>query len=128
MDGRAIPGVKPDDSQNGCGGSGVDHPSIRIQHALVHRLGQGRVREDRVDQLFLRRLEVHGDDETLDELRHLGTDEMGAEELAGLLVEDRLHQALVLAERDGGMIAVTLMSSDLGKLYAALAQAIDKRR
>ena len=33
----------------------------------------------------------------------------------------------VLAERDGGMIAVTLMSSDMGKLYAALAQAIDKR-
>ena len=34
----------------------------------------------------------------------------------------------VLAERDGGMIAVTLMSSDMGKLYAALAQVVDKRR
>ncbi|MGE5563808.1 MAG: hypothetical protein ACM3ZV_10965 [Bacillota bacterium] len=34
----------------------------------------------------------------------------------------------VMAERDGGMIAVTLMSSDMGKLYAALAQAIDRRR
>jgi len=34
----------------------------------------------------------------------------------------------VLAERDGGMIAVTLMSSDMGKLYAALAQAVDKLR
>lgn len=34
----------------------------------------------------------------------------------------------VLAERDGGMIAVTLMSSDMGKLYGALAQVIDKRR
>jgi hypothetical protein len=34
----------------------------------------------------------------------------------------------VLAERDGGMIAVTLMSSDMGKLYAALAGAIDRRR
>ncbi|HVI06453.1 MAG TPA: hypothetical protein VM711_10220 [Sphingomicrobium sp.] len=34
----------------------------------------------------------------------------------------------VLAERDGGMFAVTLMSSDMGKLYAALANAIDKRR
>ena len=32
----------------------------------------------------------------------------------------------VLAERDGGAIAVTLMSSDVGKLYAALAQ-IDRR-
>ena len=34
----------------------------------------------------------------------------------------------VLAERDGGMIAVTLMSSDMGKLYAAVAQAIERRR
>src|SRR3954452_2048905 len=34
----------------------------------------------------------------------------------------------VLAERDGGMMAVTLMSSDMGKLYAALAQAIGSRR
>ena len=34
----------------------------------------------------------------------------------------------VLAERDGALIAVTLMSSDMGKLYAALAQAIERRR
>ena len=34
----------------------------------------------------------------------------------------------VLAERDGGMIAVTLLSSDMGKLYAALAQTIKKLR
>jgi len=34
----------------------------------------------------------------------------------------------VLAERDGGAIAVTLMSSDMGKLYAALAQALERRR
>ncbi|HET9811338.1 MAG TPA: hypothetical protein VFP53_06530 [Sphingomicrobium sp.] len=34
----------------------------------------------------------------------------------------------VLAERDGSMIAVTLMSSDMGKLYAALADAIERRR
>ena len=34
----------------------------------------------------------------------------------------------VVAERDGGMMAVTLMSSDMGKLYAALAQAIERRR
>jgi hypothetical protein len=34
----------------------------------------------------------------------------------------------VLAERDGGMIAVTLMSSDMGKLYAALSQGIDRLR
>ncbi len=34
----------------------------------------------------------------------------------------------VVAERDGAIIAITLMSSDMGKLYAALAQAVDKRR
>jgi hypothetical protein len=34
----------------------------------------------------------------------------------------------VLAEREGGMIAITMMSSDMGKLYAALAQAIERRR
>jgi len=34
----------------------------------------------------------------------------------------------VMAERDGSIIAVTLMSSDMGKLYAALGQAIDKMR
>jgi len=34
----------------------------------------------------------------------------------------------VMAERDGGMIAVTLMSSDVGKLYAALAQAVERKR
>ena len=34
----------------------------------------------------------------------------------------------VLAERDGSIIAVTLMSSDMGKLYAALSESIDKRR
>ena len=34
----------------------------------------------------------------------------------------------VVAEREGGMMAVALMSSDTGKLYAALAQAIEKRR
>jgi hypothetical protein len=34
----------------------------------------------------------------------------------------------VLAERDGGMIAVTLMGSDMGKLYAALAPAVEGHR
>lgn len=34
----------------------------------------------------------------------------------------------VTAEREGGIIAVTLMSSDMGKLYAALAEAIERRR
>ena len=32
----------------------------------------------------------------------------------------------VLAHRDGGTLAVTLLSSDMGKLYVALAQAIER--
>jgi hypothetical protein len=34
----------------------------------------------------------------------------------------------VVAERDGGVMAVTLMSSDVGKLYAALIPVVEKRR
>jgi hypothetical protein len=34
----------------------------------------------------------------------------------------------VLAERDGGLMAVALMSSDVGKLYAALADALERKR
>jgi len=33
----------------------------------------------------------------------------------------------VTADRDGGAMAVTLMSSDMGKLYAALAQVVGRR-
>ncbi|MEO6225285.1 MAG: hypothetical protein ABIO80_05480 [Sphingomicrobium sp.] len=40
--------------------------------------------------------------------------------------EEMLHR--VLNEREGGSLAVTLMSSDVGKLYAALSQAIEKKR
>ena len=34
----------------------------------------------------------------------------------------------VVSDKDGGIIAVTLMSSDTGKLYAALSQVVDKKR
>ena len=32
----------------------------------------------------------------------------------------------VLASRDGGALAMTVLSSDMGKLYVALAQAIER--
>ena len=32
----------------------------------------------------------------------------------------------ILAHRDGGTLSVTLLSSDMGKLYVALAQAIER--
>jgi hypothetical protein len=35
---------------------------------------------------------------------------------------------VILAARDGGALAVTLLSSDMGKLYVALAQAIERLR
>jgi hypothetical protein len=31
-------------------------------------------------------------------------------------------------EQHGGMMAVTLLSSDMGKLYTALAQVLERRR
>ncbi|MBW8777588.1 MAG: hypothetical protein JF596_22185, partial [Stenotrophomonas sp.] len=34
----------------------------------------------------------------------------------------------ILAQRDGAAIGVTLLSSDMGKLYVALAQAIERLR
>ena len=34
----------------------------------------------------------------------------------------------VLADRDGSTLGVTLLSSDMGKLYVALAQAIERLR
>ena len=34
----------------------------------------------------------------------------------------------VLADRDGATLGVTLLSSDMGKLYVALAQAIERLR
>jgi hypothetical protein len=34
----------------------------------------------------------------------------------------------VTSEREGGMMSVTLLSSDMGKLYVALAQVVERRR
>ena len=34
----------------------------------------------------------------------------------------------ILAQRDGSPLGVTLLSSDMGKLYVALAQAIERLR
>ena len=58
------------------------------------------MREDGVHQLFFGGLQVHRHHVALDQLGDLGADHVGADERSGLLVEDHLDQALVLAERD----------------------------
>src|SRR3569833_7221 len=78
----------------------IQNTSVCVEHRLLHHLRQGRMWEDGVHQLFFRRLEIHCDDVTLDKLGHLGADHVRAEQLAGLLVEDDLHQPLVFPERD----------------------------
>ena len=34
----------------------------------------------------------------------------------------------ILADRDGSLLGITILSSDMGKLYVALAQAIERLR
>ena len=58
------------------------------------------MREDCVHQLFLGGLELHGDHEALDHLRHFGADQMGAEQATGLGIEDGLDDLLKAPPRD----------------------------
>src|SRR3954452_14234722 len=59
--------------------SHVEHAPISVEHRFLHHLGQGRMREDRVHQLFLSGLEIHRDHVALDQLGHLGADHVCAE-------------------------------------------------
>src|SRR5215210_7314035 len=63
------------------GASHVDHAPVRIHDALVHHLGQGRVREYRLDQFLFGGLEVHRDHVALDEFRHLRANHVRPEKL-----------------------------------------------
>ena len=83
------------------------------EHALVHHFGQGRVREDRLDEVRLDQLGGLADRIALDQLGDLGADHVRAEQFAGLGVEHRLHEALDLAERDCLAIADRRELSDL---------------
>ena len=55
------------------------------------------------------------DDVALDQLGHFGADHVRAEQLAGLGVEHRLHQALGLAQRDRLAVADERESADLDR-------------
>src|SRR6185369_7666920 len=81
-----------------------------------------RVRKYAADELALRALQRLGDDEPLNQLRRLRADDVGAEQLARRLVEDRLHQPLRLAEPD--RLAVRL----IGKAADADGTAIGAGR
>lgn len=83
----------------------MDRAAIGIEHALVHRFRQGRMREDRVDKLRLGRFAIHGDDEALDKLRYLGADEMGAEKFPALRIKNCFGESVGLTKRNGLAIA-----------------------
>src|SRR5262245_27859090 len=85
--------------------SDIEHPSIGIEHRLFHHFGERRVRENRVDELLLGGLEIHGHDVALDQLRHLRADHVRAEQRAGLAIENHLHEALIFAQRDALAVA-----------------------
>src|SRR5262245_28562516 len=78
----------------------VDGPAVGVKHSLVHRFRDGRVREDRANQLSLGRLQGLGDGVALDQLGDLGANHMSTQELAGLAVEHRLDHPFRLAQRD----------------------------
>src|SRR5882757_6390825 len=79
--------------------SHIHRPPVRVEHSFLHRLRDGRMGKNGVHQLFLGGFEIHRDDESLDQFGDFGADEMRAEQLAGLVVEDHLGHALILAER-----------------------------
>ena len=70
------------------------------------------------DRIYFLTLHDYGEDDLLIE-------EMTGREAMSQLFEFRLT---LLSTRDGGVMSVTLLSSDMGKLYVALAQAIERLR
>src|SRR6476660_7246305 len=79
----------------------VQRAPIRRQRAFAHHLRKRRVWEDGAHQVFLGGLQLHGDDEALDELGNLGADHVGADQLAGARVEDGFDETVALAQRQG---------------------------
>src|SRR3954465_12645074 len=78
------------------------------------------MREDGVHQFGFGGLEAHGDDEALDQFGHLGANQMRAQKLARLGIENRLDQPLVLAERDRLAVGEKGEASDLELISCGL--------
>lgn len=91
----------------------MHHPSIGVQARLVHHLAQGRVREDRVHQVFLGAFHRARDREALNEFGDFRADHVRAEKLAGRFVEDCFDHAFGLAKRDRLAVAVERKAPDL---------------
>jgi hypothetical protein len=60
--------------------------------------------------------------------RHYGADPEFREQVNRYVHDFEAMLRRVLSERDGNSLAVTILSSDMGKLYVALAQGIERIR
>src|SRR5690606_38414431 len=139
--GRTVPAEKIN-AANGLPRSHVQLATVRGKHALVHHLGQRRVREDRLHQLGLGRLEHLADRVALDQFGDFGADHVRAEQFAGPGVEHGFDEALGLAERDrlavaderkradpdlvAGLLGLGLGQADAGDLRTAVGAARDR--
>ena len=61
-----------------CRTSHVEHAPVGVEHRLLHRLRDGRMREDGVHQLFFGGLEIHRDHIALDQLGDFRADHVRA--------------------------------------------------
>ncbi|QNA84282.1 hypothetical protein G4G27_10000 [Sphingomonas sp. So64.6b] len=61
-------------------------------------------------------------------LRHYDEDPVFREQVNRYIHDFEAMLRAILAQRDGSPLGVTLLSSDMGKLYVALAQAIERLR
>jgi hypothetical protein len=59
---------------------------------------------------------------------HYGEDSEFREHVNRYIHDFEAMMRVLLSTRDGNAIGVTLLSSDVGKLYVALAQAIERLR
>ncbi|WP_029940877.1 hypothetical protein [Sphingomonas astaxanthinifaciens] len=115
--------------------------SVLIDSLHSASIDVGRILSDEVDDrawaaylkgdrgVFTRkavRLLSSSDLRTLDQ--QVGTDPEFAASVTRYVQDFEAMLRRVGGEREGGMMAVTLLSSDMGRLYTALAQVLERRR
>src|SRR5918992_5515644 len=77
--------------------SAVNQPAVRGPGGFHHRFGERRVRVDRSRHLVVAAFELAGVYQLLDQVGRLHRADVGAQDLAVLLVADDLHQAAAVA-------------------------------